>query len=190
MISVASAWLWWRSTNDWLFVYRDDFKGYEVNWSLAARALNGRAGAALAIYDQQLDPLFLKILQQNSNKATWFDYVQSARTLAISMMNWSVLSGYKWLPQAERYESQSDFSTHPAKAHVYQVHFPCWYGILVGLAAPTLAAYRWQKSRRRVAHGRCANCGYDLRATPDRCPECGSIPKSLAASSPQRGDGV
>ena len=40
---------------------------------------------------------------------------------------------------------------------------------------PVLAIRRLRRDRRRRAGG-CAVCGYDLRASPGRCPECGTIP--------------
>jgi hypothetical protein len=51
------------------------------------------------------------------------------------------------------------------------VGVPLWLPALATAAPP--AAWLLRR-RRRVPSGHCSRCGYDLRATPELCPECGA----------------
>jgi 4-amino-4-deoxy-L-arabinose transferase-like glycosyltransferase len=57
---------------------------------------------------------------------------------------------------------------------VTMLRVPHWF-ILALLLAPSSYVFLYRRRRRihRLEHGQCEQCGYDLRATPERCPECG-----------------
>jgi hypothetical protein len=63
--------------------------------------------------------------------------------------------------------------------------FPHWLVLGVMAVLPVLLWMKRIRSVRmqnRFAHGLCLVCGYDLRATPDRCPECGTVPEKGPAT--------
>jgi hypothetical protein len=49
-----------------------------------------------------------------------------------------------------------------------------WVIAAIALIPMGLRGIGWVIKRRRIAAGRCVMCGYDLRASPERCPECGA----------------
>jgi hypothetical protein len=53
---------------------------------------------------------------------------------------------------------------------------PCWLLVLVFAVLPVSWCRSELRRRRRAKVGLCPKCGYDLCATPNRCPECGAIP--------------
>jgi hypothetical protein len=60
-----------------------------------------------------------------------------------------------------------------------------WLPALLSSLLPARWLARRLLRRRRARAGLCPRCGYDLRETRDRCPECGSIQAPKAAREEQ-----
>jgi hypothetical protein len=56
------------------------------------------------------------------------------------------------------------------------VMVPYWLLAVLTFAFPGWIVAKRLRDRQRTLPGHCQKCGYDLRATPERCPECGAIP--------------
>jgi hypothetical protein len=95
------------------------------------------------------------------------------------------------LTEWDRAAAQSGFSRHgfagvwePASAGwalQRGVSVPWWFFVAVFAISPLRSFIRlW--TRRDWPEKACRRCGYDLRATPGRCPECGTAPAAAAGT--------
>ncbi|HZN64858.1 MAG TPA: hypothetical protein VFB66_06120 [Tepidisphaeraceae bacterium] len=90
----------------------------------------------------------------------WIDHITAPPTFQWSWRGFGILR-------------RSD-DTDPARWYSEQyIEFPAWSLSLVTSILPGLWLLRFVRRRRRIRSTLCPSCGYDLRATPDKCPECG-----------------
>jgi hypothetical protein len=64
---------------------------------------------------------------------------------------------------------------------------PCWLAAFVCAILPAVWVDRRRRrrnARRRRDAGLCAKCGYDLRGSPGRCPECGTSAEYTIDANP------
>jgi hypothetical protein len=82
-------------------------------------------------------------------------------------------AGFFWQNQTVRWSQP--FTPKPVQSRQTTLILPMWF-ILVLLALSPLLLLRHLYSKQKLARlGLCPSCGYDLRATPHRCPECGRL---------------
>ena len=88
--------------------------------------------------------------------------------------------GFIWRSNERRMQDRPcAFANQMARVFEYReraIALPCWFLVLGCSVMPAmwLAGARSRRLARRKKAGLCTQCGYDLRATSDRCPECGT----------------
>jgi hypothetical protein len=77
---------------------------------------------------------------------------------------------------ADRYTDigQTAWGSFNVKRTYRSITFPYWFVIATPASLLMLQLRRKLVLRLRRRRGRCERCGYDLRASVEKCPECGA----------------
>jgi len=72
-----------------------------------------------------------------------------------------------------RFKYSAGFNNGMGVMVVRAVMVPDWFSFLLTSLSPSIWIFSWRKRLQRIEESHCLSCGYDLRATPELCPECG-----------------
>ena len=87
-----------------------------------------------------------------------------------------------WIVDSGVWASLSGSATYPLVGYADLNLLALAVGTTAGPVVSLVLIYRATRSRP----GHCSACGYDLRATPDRCPDCGTTVERSVSVAPIR----
>ena len=95
---------------------------------------------------------------------------------------YSRMSAPAWLAPVVDWDARQG-----SKTHIVYVAVSYW-PLITALGVVAWATGRSSRLlRRRARRGLCVTCGYDVRMSPERCPECGLTTTAPATPSPGSG---
>lgn len=165
VLCLATAGLWMRSYWRWDFVHwSQSFRPGVETLSVSLYS----SGAGIAVYLGVQRP-------ENAGEADdsgwrWGSYGPS-------------IIPYGAAVPANRWGFGHDSLRHPI-GHWGRIVFPIWLPATIFALLPLARGALAIRYCRRIRQGNCRFCGYDLRATPDRCPECGTPAAQKRATRP------
>jgi hypothetical protein len=93
--------------------------------------------------------------------------------------------GFVWQTYSRTHFTMISATAPPLTSRHRLVVIPYWAPALI-FGLPLIVSTTRRLLRRRRHPGRCPVCEYDLRATPQRCPECGTEFAAAAGSPSER----
>lgn len=171
LLCVAVAILWPRSHRIWetlSYKFVSDLDHPDntrrVMW-LDVWSNNGAFGGSIMRYQDETDYAIANI--------GWNYIKRKAAYLPVPDQRWIFFS------TAGAAMGSTESSVHESGRECW-FHIPYWMLLPVLLPLPIWHVRRTIRQRLRLKRGQCLNCGYDLRASKDKCPECGTaIPPRL-----------
>ena len=164
LLCVAVVALWVRSYFVWEMVALDTHGRNDEYLTRTRCSLGSVYGRLDLKVKTNRDPAALVSAPADVGVARWRYAGNAAGTMEI----------FGWW-ETHRFFAVEDYTGTAGQTESTRFFFvPYWALVLLFSIAPIQSAWRHRRRKRHNGAGFCPSCGYDLRATPDRCPECGT----------------